>query len=87
MQETGYIKTETSGACGLFPQYLPIILGTIDGRDQWRGRDQTVPCGTTGEDPNMVEVGYVEDIIGLEAVRVDNAVRSYFAFNDREKRF
>ncbi len=38
-------------------------------------------------DPDMVEVGYVEDIIGLEAVRVDNAVRSYFAFNDREKRF
>ena len=26
------------------------VLGTIDGRDHWRGRDQTLPGGTTGEE-------------------------------------
>jgi len=38
-------------------------------------------------DPDMMEVRYIENIIGPEAVRVDDAIRPYLALNDGNKRF
>lgn len=35
----------------------------------------------------MMEVRDIEDIIGPEAVRVDDTVRSYFTLNDRDQRY
>jgi hypothetical protein len=33
-------------------------------------------------DSEMLEVRYIQHVIGLPAVRIDDAVRDYFALND-----
>ena len=38
-------------------------------------------------DPDVMEVRDIENIIGLEAIRVDDAVRPYLALNDGYERF